>query len=74
MTDHNRLRAAMQELAAGPEPSPAPAPATVRQTVYLPPALVKALKHRGVDEGRSLSALVTEAVRRYLDRPADPAA
>lgn len=72
MTDHNRLRAAMQELAAGPEPSPAPA--TVRQTVYLPPALVKALKHRGVDEGRSLSALVTEAVRRYLDRPADPAA
>lgn len=72
MTDHNRLRAAMQELAAGPDPEAVPA--TVRQTVYLPPALVKALKHRGVDEGRSLSALVTEAVRRYLDRPADPAA
>ena len=38
------------------------------------PARVKTLKPRGVDEGRSLSALVTAAVRRDLDRSADPTA
>lgn len=73
LTDNARLRAALQELAAGPEPDPPPAVPPVRQTVYLPRELVKALKHRGVEEERSLSALVAEAVRAYLERPADPA-
>jgi hypothetical protein len=35
--------------------------------VYLPPALVKATKHRAIDEGTSLSALVEKALTRYLE-------
>jgi len=42
--------------------------AKVQFNVYLPPTLVKAFKHRAVDEGRSLSAVVETALTDYLSR------
>ena len=39
-----------------------------RTTVYLPPELAQSLKVRCAQEGRELSALVTEALEAYLQR------
>lgn len=37
--------------------------------VYLPQELIRAIKHRSIDEGGSLSALVERAMHAYLAGP-----
>lgn len=40
--------------------------------VYLPVELIKRLKHHAVESERSLSSIVTEALRTHLDRAEGP--
>ena len=47
-------------------------PEKVQFNVYLPPELVREIKHRCIDTGISLSAYVQRALERYLTDPGDP--
>jgi len=38
--------------------------------VYLPPELIRAVKHRAIDEGKSLSALIESILAAYIEEGA----
>ncbi len=46
-----------------------PTDAKVQFNVYLPPELVRRVKHRAIDEGRSLSAFVEASLEAALGTP-----